>query len=214
MEEAAKISVNIAASKASNPAKDAAQNELTDRQLVDRCQRGDMDAYEALVNRYRSKVFSLAQGMLRNEQDAADMAQEAFVRGWLAIRKFKKTASFYTWIYRITHNLCIDFVRQRERRPTASFEEDVDSDASADAVVAPSTNPRPSDEARRRELRQQIDAALLELSPEHRAVVQLREFDGMQYADIARAVGCSIGTVMSRLHYARKHLQKLLKEVI
>lgn len=214
MQDAAKISVNIANDRASNPVKEIARDEPTDRQLVDRCQRGDLDAYEQLVHRYRPKVYALAFSMLHNEQDATDMAQEAFVRGWLAIGRFRKTASFYTWIYRITSNLCIDLVRHRERRPTATFEDEVSPDINLDVDMAASSNPRPNEEVRRKELREQIDAALLELTPEHRAVVQLREFDGMQYAEIARAVGCSIGTVMSRLHYARKHLQKLLKEVI
>jgi RNA polymerase sigma-70 factor (ECF subfamily) len=152
--------------------------------------------------------------MLRNEQDATDLCQETFVRAWRAIRSFKKNASFYTWLYRITTNLCIDFVRKRDRRPAVPFEEALDPDADADVEVAPSSQPLPTDEVQRKELREQIDAALLELSPEHRAVIQLREFEGLEYAAIARAVGCSIGTVMSRLHYARKHLQKLLKDAL
>jgi RNA polymerase sigma-70 factor (ECF subfamily) len=94
------------------------------------------------------------------------------------------------------------------------LEDTVDPDADVNVEVAPSNQPLPIDELRRKELREQIDAALLELSPEHRAVVQLREFDGLDYADIAKAVDCTIGTVMSRLHYARKHLQKLLRDVI
>lgn len=214
MERVDKIAVNIASGAASNAVDERAQPEATDRELVERCQRGVLDAYEILVSRYRNKVYGLAYGMLRNEQDAADLCQETFVRGWQAIRKFRKSASFYTWLYRITTNLCIDFVRKRDRRPTVPFEEAVDPEADAGVEVAPSNQPLPTDEVQRKELREQIDAALLELSPEHRAVIQLREFDGLEYAEIAKAVGCSIGTVMSRLHYARKHLQKLLKEVI
>ena len=91
--------------------------DLNDRELVERCQRGDLDAYEMLVGRYRGKVYGLAHSMLRHEQDATDLCQEAFVRGWQAIRKFRKDASFYTWIYRITTNLAIDFTRRRDRRP-------------------------------------------------------------------------------------------------
>jgi len=212
MEEAAKIPVNIADSRASNPAKEVAPDETTDLELVRRCQRGELDAYEHLVNRYRHKVFGLAYGMVRNEQDATDVAQEAFVRGWQGIRHFRRTSSFYTWLYRITTNLCIDHVRRRDRRPTEEFDEAIELHADANVAPAPSSNPSPAREAQRSELREQIDTALLELSPEHRAVVQLREFEGLAYDKIAKAVGCSIGTVMSRLHYARKHLQKLLKE--
>ncbi|HUK83475.1 MAG TPA: sigma-70 family RNA polymerase sigma factor [Verrucomicrobiae bacterium] len=194
--------------------REAVDAEPDDRELVERCQRGNLDAYGALVNRYRQRVYGLAFSMLRNPQDASDLSQETFVKAWQAIRGFKKNASFYTWLYRITTNLCIDFVRKRDRRPTVPFEEAVDPDADVEMDVAPSNQPSPTDEVRRRELREQIDAALLELSPEHRAVIQLREFDGLEYAEIAEAVGCSLGTVMSRLHYARKHLQKLLRDVI
>jgi len=212
MEEAARIPVNISVGAASNSAHEAAQRECDDRELVERCQEGDLDAYEILVGRYRTKVYGLAFNMLRREQDATDLCQEAFVRGWQGIRQFRKNASFYTWIYRITTNLAIDFVRHRDRRPTTPFEEETGPDTDASVGEPPSTNPSPAVEAQRKELREQIDTALRELSPEHRAVVQLREFEGLDYAAIAKVVGCSIGTVMSRLHYARKHLQKLLRE--
>ena len=214
MERAEKISVNIPAAAASKPVHEGAHTEPEDRTLVERCQAGELDAYEILVGRYRQRVYSLAYGMLRNEQDATDLCQETFVKGWQAIRGFKKNASFYTWLYRITTNLCIDFVRKRDRRPTVPYEETVDPDADVDVEIAPSNQPLPTDEAQRKELRGEIDAALEELSPEHRVVIQLREYEGLDYADIAKAVGCQIGTVMSRLHYARKHLQKLLRDVI
>ena len=212
MEEAARIPVNISVGAASNSTHEVAPREYDDRELVERCQEGDLDAYEILVDRYRNKVYGLAFSMLRHEQDATDLCQEAFVRGWQGIRRFRKSASFYTWIYRITTNLAIDFVRRRERRPTTPFEEGTDPDTDASVEEPPSANPSPAVEVQRKELREQIDAALRELSPEHRAVVQLREFEGLDYAAIAKVVGCSIGTVMSRLHYARKHLQKLLRE--
>ena len=213
MENAQKIPMNIPAGVASNPLREVVPTE-DDRELVGKCQRGDLDAYGVLVNRYRQRVYGLAYSMVRNEQDAVDLSQETFIKAWQAIRGFKRSSSFYTWLYRITTNLCIDSVRKRDRRPTVPLEETVDPDTDANVEIAPSNQPLPTDEIRRKELREQIDAALLELSPEHRAVVQLREFDGLDYAEIAKAVGCSIGTVMSRLHYARKHLQKLLRDVI
>jgi RNA polymerase sigma-70 factor (ECF subfamily) len=211
MQDAVKISVNISAADSSD-AHRSGRLEPSDRELVERCQGGDLDAYGALVGRYRQRVYALAFSMLRNEQDATDLSQETFVKGWQAIRGFKKNASFYTWLYRITTNLCIDFVRKRDRRPTVPFEEAIDPETDAKHEVAPSSQPLPTEELQRKELRQQIDAALMELSADHRAVVQLREFEGLEYAEIAKVVGCSIGTVMSRLHYARKHLQKLLRE--
>jgi RNA polymerase sigma-70 factor (ECF subfamily) len=214
MEDTAKFRVNITAEAASHSVDEIERVEPNDRQVVEHCQRGELRAYEILVNRYRDKVYGLAYSMLRNEQDAADVCQEAFVRAWQGIRRFKKNSSFFTWLYRITTNLCIDFVRKRDRRPTAPFEEAVDPDTDVDVQEPPSKSPSPTEEVQRSELRRRIDAALLELSPEHRAVIQLREYEGMEYAEIARAVGCSIGTVMSRLHYARKHLQRLLVKVI
>lgn len=214
MEDAARIPVNISLDAASNSAHEAARHEVDDRELVERCQQGDLDAYGVLVGRYRNKVYGLAFSMLRHEQDATDLCQEAFVRGWQGIRRFRKNASFYTWIYRITTNLAIDFVRRRERRPTTPFEEGIDPVTDASMEEPPSTNPSPVEEAQRKELRQQIAVALQELSPEHRAVIQLREFEGLDYAAMAKAIGCSIGTVMSRLHYARKHLQKLLRQAL
>src|SRR5271154_5829631 len=156
MENAAKIPVNISAADASNPAHEVSQPEFNDRELVERCQRGELEAYETLVGRYRGKVYGLAFSMLRHEQDATDLCQEAFVRGWQAIRKFRKSASFYTWIYRITTNLAIDFVRSRDRRPTTPFEEGISLNTDASVQQAPSANPSPVDEAERRELRQQI----------------------------------------------------------
>jgi RNA polymerase sigma-70 factor, ECF subfamily len=214
MEDTAKLRVNITADAASHSVDELERVEPNDREVVEHCQQGELRAYEILVNRYRDKVYGLAFSMLRNEQDAADVCQEAFVRAWQGIRKFKKNSSFYTWVYRITTNLCIDFVRKRERQPTTAFEEAVDPDADADVPEPPSKSPSPTVEAERAELRRQIDAAMLELTTEHRAVIQLREYEGMEYAEIAKIVGCSIGTVMSRLHYARKHLQRILGKVI
>ncbi|MCG3147792.1 MAG: ECF RNA polymerase sigma factor SigE [Verrucomicrobiae bacterium] len=214
MERAEKISVNISAAAASNPVHEDAPLEPSDLELVERCQRGELEAFEALVGRHRQRVYQYAYSRVRNEQDATDLSQETFVKAWRAIRGFKKTAQFSTWLYRITTNLVIDQARRRERRPEVPFEEAVDPDADANVEIPPSSQPSPTDEAQRKELREQIDAALAELSPDHRAVLQLREFDGFDYAEIAKAVGCSLGTVMSRLHYARKHMQKLLKDVI
>ena len=215
MERADRIPVNIpTAIPSTKSANELVRVEPADREIVAHCQKGDLRAYEMLVNRYRHKVYGLAYSMLRNEQDAVDVAQEAFVRAWNGLRRFKSNASFYTWIYRITTNLCIDHVRRRDRQPTSPFEETIDPDTDASVAEPPSSHPSPRDEAQRTELRDQIDRALAELSPDHRAVIHLREFEGLDYAEIARAMNCSIGTVMSRLHYARKHLQKLLRDVI
>jgi len=214
LDNAANFSVNIPSNTASNDSKVDEQIEPNDRELVSRCQQGDMEAFEILVIRYQNKVYSLAFNMLRNETDATDLCQESFVRAWKSIQRFKQDSAFYTWMYRITTNLCIDFVRKRNRRPITPIDDVVDIETNAVGDTPPSTNPQPTDEVHRRELGQQIAAAMEELTPEHRAVIQLREFEGLDYTDIAKSVGCTLGTVMSRLHYARKHLMKLLKDKI
>lgn len=212
MEDSANIPVNIPPAIPSKNLEVA--DDPPDHQLVQRCQHGDLDAYEHLVRRHHQRVFQLAYGIVRNETDAHELAHEAFVRAWQNIRQFKRDATFYTWLYRITTNLCIDFVRRRDRRPTTELHHADTADPDADVLEPPSTNPSPTDEALRAELRRQIEAALDELSPEHRAVIQLREYEGLDYASIAKIVGCSMGTVMSRLHYARKHLQRILGKVL
>lgn len=214
MAKANEIPLNRHPATASKSVDETATPQPTDLELVRACQRGEVAPYEQLVGRYRQRVYAHAFNLLRHEQDATDMAQEAFVRAWRAIGRFKNDASFYTWIYRITTNLCIDFVRRRTRQPTTALEEGFDPPPDPNLPQPPSTNPSPSTEAERGELAGQIDRALLELSADHRAVIHLREFEGLDYAEIAKVMNCSMGTVMSRLHYARKHLQKLLRDVL
>jgi RNA polymerase sigma-70 factor (ECF subfamily) len=173
-----------------------------------------MAAFEELVNRYREKVYALAYGMARNESDAQDIRQETFVHAWHSINRFRGQSAFYTWLYRITTNLVIDMVRKRSRNQTVPLETP-EGAKPIEAQMADAPKGRlPSDEAQRSDLRVAIDRAMAELSPEHRAVVLLKDFEGMEYKDIAKVVGCSIGTVMSRLFYARRHLQRLLKDML
>jgi RNA polymerase sigma-70 factor (ECF subfamily) len=209
-----KLAVNVSPSSPSKSVDETIGNQADDRELVLRCQRGDMDAYELLVRNNRQRVYALAYSMLRNEQDATDVCQDTFVRAWQAIGSFKNNSRFSTWLYRIATNLCIDCCRRKSRQPTETFEEDLDPKVDASVEHAPSNNPSPTAELERGDLRKQIDAAMRELSEEHRAVIQLREYENLDYAEIARVLDCNIGTVMSRLHYARKHLQRLLKEAI
>lgn len=183
-----------------------------DAELVLRSQRGDMTAFEELVNRYREKVYGLAYGMARNEPDAQDIRQETFVKAWHSIDRFRGQSAFYTWLYRITTNLAIDMMRKKSRGVTVPLETPEGARPIEAQMVDAPKDRLPSDEAQRGELRQAIDRAMAALSPEHRAVVLLKDFEGMEYKDIAKVVGCSIGTVMSRLFYARRHLQQLLKD--
>jgi len=136
--------MNTAGPASSKRVDEPVDDQPADQEVVARCQLGDLDAYAVLVERYRQRVYGLAYSMVRNEQDATDVAQEAFVRAWQGIGRFRQSASFYTWIYRITTNLCIDFVRHRDRHPTTPLDEAFVPDADADVVEPPSSHPSPN----------------------------------------------------------------------
>jgi len=182
--------------------------------LVRRCQKGDALAFEQLVIKYRSKVFSMIYGMVQNEQDAWDLAQEGFIKAWRSIHRFKGQASFYTWLYRIVTNVAIDSLRRKGFKKTAEFDDHIAaSEVEPGSKTVPTPDPLPHHGLEREEIRQRIEQAISRLSPEHRAVIVMKEIEELQYNEIAEALGCSIGTVMSRLFYARKKLQTLLKDV-
>ena len=188
--------------------------EHDDIALVRRCQKGDALAFEQLVIKYRSKVFSMIYGMVQNEQDAWDLAQEGFVKAWRSIHRFKGQASFYTWLYRIVTNVAIDSLRRKSFKKTAEFDDEIAAtQVEPGSKTMPQPDPMPHQGLEREEIRHRIEHALNKLSPEHRAVIVMKEIEELQYNEIAEALGCSIGTVMSRLFYARKKLQTLLKDV-
>ena len=179
-------------------------NEMTDLQLVERVKGGDNAAFRALVERHQRKAFAVALGLLRHREDAMDVCQEAFLRVHKSIANFDGDAQFFTWLYRIIYNLCIDQLRRRR------FEQVSIDDADARGELeAPSEDP--VGRVNRDELRARIEAALEQLTPAHRAVLVLREVQGLSYKEIADVVGCQIGTVMSRLFHARKNLEKMLR---
>ena len=206
--------LNNSAAAASKAAGSPELAPISDVELVSRSQRGDTQAFEELVSRYHGKVYGLVYGMARNEQDAHDLCQETFIRAWQSLERFRGQSSFYTWLYRIATNLTIDMVRRKQRAPFVDVETRLGSDS--DEVRRPEavTTNMPSDDAQRSDIREAIDRALEQLTPEHRAVVLLKDFEGLEYKEIAKIVGCSAGTVMSRLFYARRHLQRLLKGLL
>ena len=190
--------------------KDAIEPKIDEQDLIARCQQGDLTAYEPLVTKYRERIYAQAFNLTRNADDAYDLCQETFVKAWKSLKNFRGQSSFYTWLYRITTNLGIDLIRSREKNPMTPFDDAIEK------VETEENKPfahqqLPSDDVLRKELGAAIDAAIRKLTPEHREVILLREFEGLDYKEIAQTVGCSIGTVMSRLHYARANLQKALK---
>ena len=190
------------------------ESEPDDFDLVKRCQRGEAVAFDELVTKYRSKVFSMIYGMVQNEQDAWDLAQDGFLKAWRSIHRFKGQSSFYTWLYRIMTNVTIDALRRKNFRSDTEFDDRVPPiEVEPGSRTTPSSVPLPDLTMERAEVRQRIESAINKLSPEHRAVIVMKEIQELQYNEIAEILGCSIGTVMSRLFYARKKLQTLLKDV-
>ena len=188
--------------------------QLEDAQLVARCQRGDTDAFGELVAKYQTKVYSTIYNLVRNEQDAWDLAQETFLKAWRNLAQFRGDASFFTWIYRIATNVTLDSLRRKQIASGVEFDDSVaTAEVDAGASTAPHGEPLPHQRLQNREIQARIESALAQLSAEHRAVVVLREIEGLSYEEIAEAANCSVGTVMSRLFYARKKLQILLRDV-
>ena len=183
-----------------------------DPALVRAAQRGDMAAFEELVARHRDKIYARAFSMMRNEEEAVDLSQEAWVKGWQRLRQFQGESSFGTWMTRIVINLCLDQLRKQKRQRTESIEA-MDEESGGVERQMPVVTANPTAGLERAELRQRIDQALGQLSYEHRTVLVLHEFEEMEYKEIARTMGCSIGTVMSRLFYARRKMAALLADL-
>jgi RNA polymerase sigma-70 factor (ECF subfamily) len=185
-----------------------------DHDLVQRVQAGDAAAFRALFDKYHRRAFAVAMGVVKNEDDALDAVQEAFVKVHKNIHKFQGSSSFYTWLYRIVMNVSIDHVRRTSRRKNLDFDERAlheESEVAGDGALVPSvTNANPGKAALRRELGSAIQAALQELPEHHRAVIILREIEGMSYEEMAETLDVPKGTVMSRLFHARKKMQASL----
>ena len=183
-----------------------------DRQLVERCQSGDNQAFDQLVTLYRGKVYAMILNMIHNDADAWDLSQEVFVKAWKALPKFESRSAFYTWLYRITHNVTYDWIRKRKRVISGEFDDALLDEAEPGALTTPKSSDLPDVAMERSELRGKIAQAIKTLSDDHREVILLKEIDGLSYQAIADVVDCSVGTVMSRLFYARKKLQVALEE--
>ncbi len=193
---------------------EAGNDETPDDIYVERCQKGDLHAFDALVTRYRGRIYGLLYNLVRNESDAWDLAQDTFLKAWKALPKFEARSSFFTWIYRIAHNVAYDWLRARKIQSGTEFDDAIGlDDIAAGATTAPREIQSPDEKMAAGELGARINDALAQLSPEHRMVILLKEIDGFSYQEIADKVGCTIGTVMSRLFYARKKLQTLLQDV-
>ena len=181
-----------------------------DPQLVEWSRGGDMEAFEELVARHRDKIFARAILMVRNEEEALDLSQEAWVKAWQRLVQFQGESSFATWITRIVINLCLDHLR-RQKRVRAESVEALEEESGGVERQMPVELVNPTEGLEKEEMRQRIDEAMEKLTDAHRTVLMLHEFEGLEYKEIAKRVGISIGTVMSRLFYARRRLAALLQ---
>ena len=184
--------------------------------LVTAGKGGDRQAFKVLMQRYQRKVYAVAFGFLRNQEDALDVVQESFIKVHRYIGKFEGNSSFYTWLYRIVANLCIDHLRKAKRHRDVEFDDGLRHDGKdeppSDLVPHLGRFGDPSDMLRRKEILAAVEASLDHLSDKHRAVIVMRELQGMSYEEMAQAMKCSKGTIMSRLFHARRNMQKLLTE--
>src|SRR5471032_1630287 len=179
-------------------------------ELVRRARRGDLTAYDELVKRYQERIYATIYHMTSNHEDANDLAQEAFIKAYSALKSFKGGSSFYTWLYRIAFNKTINFLKQRKNKFHLSLS-DIDFNAEHDPdLMALISDKTPVREVGLSELQKKLNEALLKLSEPHRMVVVLHDVQGQSHEEIAEIMGCNIGTVRSRLFYARQQLQGFL----
>jgi RNA polymerase sigma-70 factor (ECF subfamily) len=204
--------MNTEAVEASN--REAKRREADeDRELIKQAQGGDKQAFRRLVERHQRRAYSIALGLVRDENDARELVQEAFLRVYRGLATFEGGSSFFTWLYRIVTNLAIDLMRKPGRRDAELSDNQPAEDEGAElSFVSRIDGADPIDVLRRREIAARIQAALDALPPYHRGVILMREVEGMSYEEMAQAMGVSKGTIMSRLFHARQKLQRALAD--
>jgi len=187
---------------------------MLEMDLVKLARRGDLKAYDELVKRYQERIYATIYHMTSNHEDANDLAQESFIKAYAALKSFKGGSSFYTWLYRIAVNKTINFLKQRRNKIHLSLN-DMDFNAEHDPdLMALISDKTPQRDINLSELQKKLNEALLKLSEPHRMVVVLHDVQGVSHEEIAEIVGCNIGTVRSRLFYARQQLQGFLADYI
>jgi RNA polymerase sigma-70 factor (ECF subfamily) len=183
-------------------------------ELVRRAQKEDMAAYDELIRRYQERIYATVYNMTSNHEDANDLTQETFIKAFRALKSFKGDSSFYTWVYRIAVNKTINFLKQRKARVQMSLN-DIDFNVEHDPdLVSLISDKTPRREASLAELQEKLNAAMQKLSEPHRMVVTLHDIQGVPHEEIAQMMDCNVGTVRSRLFYARQQLQALLSNYL
>ncbi len=193
----------------------APADESADRALVRLAQSGDLGAFDELVVRYQERIYALVYHMTSNHEDAHDLAQEAFVKAWKALRNFKGDSSFYTWVYRIAVNHTLNHLKTRRSRTHHVSLNDLDFNAEHDPdLIQLISHKNPRRDVNLKELGERLNEAMQKLSDEHRTVVTLHDVQGMPHDEIAQILQCNPGTVRSRLFYARQQLQAWLSDFL
>ncbi|MGC8743364.1 MAG: sigma-70 family RNA polymerase sigma factor [Verrucomicrobiia bacterium] len=188
---------------------DKKYSELSDEVLVKAAKKGDTAAFEELVSRHRDKIYARLLTIVKNEDIAIDLSQDAWIKIWRRLKQFHGDSTFATWVTRIAINIGLDHLRKQKRRKIESIEEQIEESGGIERQM-PIETVNPTQGLEREELRARINDAMNELSDEHKTVLVLHEFEGLEYKEIAKLMKCSVGTVMSRLFYARKRLARLL----
>jgi RNA polymerase sigma-70 factor (ECF subfamily) len=181
---------------------------------VRRVQAGDVAAFDQLILKYRERLYSIIYNLCSNREDAADLTQETFIKAFSSIKRFKGKSSFYTWLYRIAVNSTLSYLKRNRMRHFFSFENINEEISSSEIVEALSIKMKSDKTALINELQEKLNEALQKLSDKHRSVVVLYEIEGLSHHDISNVMECSVGTVRSRLHYAKQQLQAYLKDYL
>lgn len=187
---------------------------VDDHDLVDAARKGDRDAFRTLFERYHRRAYALALGVVRQPDDALDVVQDAFIKAHRYLDRFEGNSGFYTWLYRIVMNLAIDHLRKHRRARPVEVDDARLEDATDDALLPRILGGNPGRALLDGEIRKRIDDALATLSENHRAVIVMRELEGLSYEEMAQAMRCSKGTIMSRLFHARRNMQKQLIDLV
>ncbi len=183
-----------------------------DHELVRATLAGDGTAYRGLVERYQGRIYSVVFGMVRNREDARELTQDAFIKAYKSLARFRLESSFYTWLCRISMNVAIDHLRRQKLRRTEEFDEAIASRDTSGIISLAHHREDPGRNLERKRMRERILAEVNKLPEDQQQVIILREIDGLSYKEIASVLGIPEGTVMSRLYYARKKLQVALRE--
>ena len=177
-------------------------------EMISRCQQGDQEALKEIFDKYHKKVYRIAYGVVRHREEALDIVQEVFIKLFRSIKNFKGKSHFYTYLYRMVMNTAIDHARKTGKQFISSLDEEGSFEPSDELEKGPERI------LLQKELEERVKGAMEKLPAEQRAALIFRDVEGLSYQEMAEAMGCSIGTVMSRLHYGRKRIQELLKDYV